>query len=76
MQQERKIDYTKSLVVNSVTADIDLVPDNRTSRISSDVINLERLACGKGTRGVVETTAHIAATCARRRGYPLNPREI
>jgi hypothetical protein len=34
------------------------------------------LACGKGTRRVVKTTAHIAATCARRRGCPLDPRQI
>ena len=65
IQGESKIDYTKCLVFDGVTADCDPVPNNWTSRAPGDVINLERLFRGKGPRGVVKATAHTATTCTR-----------
>jgi hypothetical protein len=36
----------------SVTTDTDLVPDDWTSCSASDVINLERLSCGRDPEGL------------------------
>ena len=60
-----KIGHTESLVVDGVPADVDLVPDDWTSRPASNVADIERLSCVKGPRGVVKATACTATCCAR-----------
>lgn len=60
MQGKSNIGYTESLVLDSVTTDCDVVPNDWTSRASGDVINLERLSCGKGARGIVKAAVNTA----------------
>jgi len=59
------IGHTECLVVDGVSADVDLVPDDWTSSSASDVADIERLPCGKGPRGVVKVITCTVTGCTR-----------
>jgi len=57
--------HTECLVLDGVSADVDLVPDDWTSGSAGDVVDVERLPCAKRSRGVVKAAACAATGCAR-----------